>query len=1205
METRRTKGKLYLDKGRERALVAYRSRRARRIVAGVAIALVVFGLLGFLAAPPLIRAQAESRASAALGRPVTIGSLSLNPFTLNLVVEHLHVGEADGKTPFLDVDRITANASWASLFRAAPILDALDVEGPKVRLQRTAPQRFNVSDIVDRFASVPSEPDEGPARFAISNIAIHGGQVDFDDRVLDATHRLDHIELGIPFVASLPSATDIYVRPLLAMNVDGSPLRVEGQTKPFANSRESLVSFHLDHLDLPRYLGFVPTPLPVSVPSGKLSGLLDLRFTMTDAQPRVVLSGRLIVDDLKVTEKNGSPLLALAHGDAALTAIEPLTSRYRLGTVALDRFGLRYARLPGGRSNFDALSSGPSDPAPADAKPTDVRIDALVLRDATIDYADLAAPSPAHLLLDGVRGTMRGVSTVAAPAATLDLAASMAGGHVATKGTLDLAASRYTGHLSLANVSLATLVALAPLPLDADIAGGTLGADGELSLDWHEAAVVRIARTKANVDAFRLVPRHERAAPVTWKSMKASIALVDLATSEARLDSLTLDGLALDLRRLTDGSLDIAGMLKTTPGPATSSSTSPGWRWSIAHVGLGDGAVTLRDAKAQGRRNAIELKAGAFAVDGLSSDMKQPVAVDLKGSLGKGTFAVTGKVKPQPLDAQLVVKARQLNVAPLQSLVTVPLNVRIASGLLSLDGRVRYIDRGNAPARLAYRSQATFGRVRVLDKVTDADFLRWNALSATDMAIRLGEDAPHVAIGGIAMDDFYARVIVNANGRLNLQDVVANPEAPGAVSVTEARAAPAATPTPASASAADTATTPPVAEGPAADIRIGQVTLTKGHLNYTDNFIKPNYTADVTQLTGKIGAFGTTGGAPPAELTLEGQLDDNAPVDIRGTINPLTPVAFLDVTAKAEGIQLANLSPYSGKYAGYPITKGRLNVDVHYLLDQRKLTADNHIFIDQLTFGDRIEGPGVSHLPVKLAVALLKDSEGRIDVRIPVSGSLDDPQFSVGGLVWRAIGNLIVKAVTSPFRLLASIGGGGGRADLGYVEFAPGSAVLDGTGQAKLADIAKVLAEKPSISLDIVGRVDPAKDETGLRTVMVDDLIHQEEVNAGDDDDTPPTDKEREKYLERAYRHASFPKPKNMIGLSKSLPPDEMRALMETNMPVDADALRHLAERRANAVRQWFQGKVDDKRVFVVAPKADAKGIDDGGKTTRVDFGLH
>jgi uncharacterized protein involved in outer membrane biogenesis len=1194
METRGIKGKVYLDKGRERALVLYRSRRARRIVAATAIALVVFGLLGFLAAPPLIRSQMESRASAALGRPVTVDAVSFNPFTLKLAIEGLHVREADGKAPFVDVDRLVANASWASLFRAAPILDALELDKPTIRLQRTAPQRFNVSDIVERFASEPTEPGEGPPRFALTNIAIHGGQVDFDDRVLDATHRVDHIELGLPFIANLPSATDIYVRPLLAMNVDGSPLRVEGQSKPFADSRESLVTFRLDHLDLPRYLGFVPAPLPVAMPGGKLSGLLDLRFAMTDSQPRVILSGRLAVDDLKVTDKSGGPLLELGHGDAELTALEPLTSRYRLGTVALDRLGVRYARLPGGRSNVDALTGGPSEPEPADTRPTDVRIDTLVLKDSRIDYADLAAPSPAQLLLEGVHGEIRGLSTVAAPAANLVLGARMAGGNVATKGKLDLPASRYTGTLSLAEVSLPALVPLAPPPIDADIAAGNLGANGELALDWHDAATVRVTNAKANVDGFRLVPRHDKAAPVTWTSMKAAVALFDLANSEARLDSLLLDGLSLDLRRLADGNLDLSRIVRSSPA-SSAATTSPSWRWSIGHVGLGDGRVTLRDAKAGARREGIDLQATAFAVDGLSDDMKKPVKLDLEGALGKGAFSVTGTLRPQPLDAQLSVTARQLNVAPLQSLVTVPLNVRIASGLLSMKGQVRYTDRGSAPARIAYRGDATLGRVRVLDKVTDADFLRWSSLSASGMTIRIGEETPHVDIRGLAMDDFYARVIVNANGRLNLQDVVAGPEAPAAVSVTEVRTAPA---------PAARDTTPPPA-GPPADIRIGQITLSRGRLNYTDNFIKPNYTAEVTQLTGKIGAFGSLGGTAPAELTLEGQLDNDAPVDIRGSINPLTPVAFLDVTAKAQGIQLANLSPYSGKYAGYPITKGRLNVDVHYLLDQRKLTADNHIFIDQLTFGDRMEGPGISHLPVKLAVALLKDSEGRIDVHVPVSGSLDDPQFSVAGLVWRAIGNLIVKAATSPFRLLASIGGHGGREDLGYVEFAPGSAVLDDAGQAKLAEIVKVLAAKPSISLDIVGRVDPAQDENGLRTVMVDDLIREEAANAGDDEGTPLADEKREKYLARAYRHASFPKPKNLLGLNKSLPPADMRSLMESNMPVNADALRHLAERRAGAVQQWLKGKVDGNRVFVVAPKTDAKGIDDGGKTTRVDFGLH
>ena len=1193
MDTRKAWRNIRWDKGRDQALTVYRSRRGRRIGFGILIAVVLFGLLGFLAAPSLIRSQIASRASTALGRPVTLGDVSLNPFTLKLTIERLHIGEADGHTAFVDVDRLTANASWASIFRAAPILDELRIEGPHVNIQRTAPQRFNFTDILERLASKPAAPDTGPARFAVSNIALHGGQIDFDDRVLNATHRIDHLELGIPFIASLPSATDIFVQPLLAMNIDGSPLKAEGQTKPFASSRESSITFNIDHLDLARYVGLAPTPLPVAVPSGKLTGVLALNFVMAEDHPSIRLNGRLALDELKVTGKDGSALLELGHGDANLTVLEPLTSRYRLGAITLEKASVRYARLPGGKSNFDALTAGgPPDPK---AAPMDVRIDNLTLKDSHIEYADLGAPSPAHLNLDHLQGSLRGLSTVKAPPATMDLTAQMADGSVSTQGKLDLAAGNYAGKLVLKEVSLAALMPLAPPLLNADITGGKVGADGTLALDWHEAVKLRITDTQAKLDGFTLVPRGGHASPVTWTSLTAKIALADVATSEARVDELLLGGLALDVKRLANGNLDLASVMP--PSATAAHPAGAGWHWSVAHLGLNDGKVTLRDAKAPGKRNTVTLAATAFSVDGLSDDLRKPLKLDLKGSLGEGAFAVVGTVRPEPLDADLKIQTTRIDVAPLQSLVTVPLNVNVGSGLLSLDGQVRYTAQKDT-ARIGYRGKATLGRVRVLDKVTNDDFLRWTSLSASNMVVALGDGAPRVAIGGLALDDFYARVIINATGRLNLQDVVASPEAPGAVSVTQAQDNPAPKAAPAAAPA-----TVPAASGPEADIRIGQITLTRGQLNYTDNFIKPNYTADITQLTGKIGAFGTTGGAPPAELTLQGQLDSNAPVDIQGTINPLAPVAFLDITAKAEGIQLTNLSPYSGKYAGYPITRGRLNVDVHYTLDQRKLSADNHIFIDQLTFGDRIEGPGISHLPVKLAVALLKDSQGRIDVHVPVSGSLDDPHFSIGGLVWRAIGNLIVKAVTSPFRLLASIGGG--REDLGYVEFAPGSDVLDAAAQDKLGQIVKVLGDKPSISLDIIGRIDTSKDEAGLRKVMVDDLIHKEQVSAKGDDTTAPTAEEQDKYLERAYRHADFPKPKNVIGLTKSQPPDEMRTLMETNMPVDADALRHLAERRANAVRQWLQGKVDDKRVFVVAPKLDPTGIDDGGKTTRVDFGLH
>ncbi|EGD04843.1 hypothetical protein B1M_09417, partial [Burkholderia sp. TJI49] len=392
-------------------------------------------------------------------------------------------------------------------------------------------------------------------------------------------------------------------------------------------------------------------------------------------------------------------------------------------------------------------------------------------------------------------------------------------------------------------------------------------------------------------------------------------------------------------------------------------------------------------------------------------------------------------------------------------------------------------------------------------------------------------------------------------------------------------------------------------------MHFGQLVLQNGRVTYTDNFIKPNYTANLVAIKGTVGAFGTDS-TTSAPVDVAANLAGNGPISIKGSVNPLIDKPALDLTATAHDIELTNLTPYSAKYAGYPITKGKLNVDLHYELANDQLKANNHIFIDQLTFGDHVENDTATKLPVKLAISLLKNTRGEIDVNLPVSGSLSNPEFSVGGLIWHAVLNLIAKAVTSPFTLLANAFGGGGE-DLGYVEFAPGSYELDDAQQKKLDTVVKMLTEKPSIRLDLIGRVDPAKDTPGLRDAYVDRLVRQQKLKdvVGQGESIDPMSVKVEpaeygKYLTRAYKAADFKKPRNLIGLQKTLPDADMKKALADHAPADDNALRALAQQRAQAVRQYLEGKIDARRVFVVAPKLDAKGIQDKGATTRVDFGL-
>jgi hypothetical protein len=341
-------------------------------------------------------------------------------------------------------------------------------------------------------------------------------------------------------------------------------------------------------------------------------------------------------------------------------------------------------------------------------------------------------------------------------------------------------------------------------------------------------------------------------------------------------------------------------------------------------------------------------------------------------------------------------------------------------------------------------------------------------------------------------------------------------------------------------------------------------------------------------------------------------VENIAPIEIVGQVNPLAKDLFLDIKASARDIELSPLTPYSAKYAGYGIERGKLSVKVAYKIENRKLTAQNNVYLDQLTFGEKVDSPTATKLPVLLAVALLKDRNGVIDINLPISGSLDDPQFSMGGIIIRVIVNLVVKAVTAPFALLGAIFGGG--EELAYIEFAPGLTALDAAADAKLKTLTKALNDRPGLKLDITGRVDPATDREGLKRASIDRKVRAQKMSElVRDGKAPPSVSEVKvdpaeypKYLTAAYKAESFPKPRNLIGLAKDLPVPEMEQLMLTHAQVTDEDLRRLANDRAQTVKGYLvdTAKVSPERVFIAAPKLTAEGIKDKGRPTRVDFSL-
>ncbi len=334
-------------------------------------------------------------------------------------------------------------------------------------------------------------------------------------------------------------------------------------------------------------------------------------------------------------------------------------------------------------------------------------------------------------------------------------------------------------------------------------------------------------------------------------------------------------------------------------------------------------------------------------------------------------------------------------------------------------------------------------------------------------------------------------------------------------------------------------------------------------------------------------------------------------LEIVGSVNPLAPSLFLDLKANARDIELPPTSPYTLKYLGHGIERGKLSAQLAYRLEDRRLEAQNKVVLDQLTFGERVDSPTATNLPVLFAVALLKDRNGVIDIDMPVGGSLDDPQFSIGGLVLRMIFNLITKVVTAPFSVLAGLGGGGG--DASQVAFPAGSAVLAPEAVERLKKLAGALADRPALRLDLAGRADPQTDEPALLRQALERRVKAEKQRAlsrsGDDalalDQITLTPEEYPRLLKAAYRRAPFDKPRNAIGLVKDVPVEEMEQRLLEHLSLEQDALRTLADQRAQAVRDWLRANgVAAERLFVVAPKLDREGLGDKDSATGVDLSL-
>jgi len=1277
-------------------------QRLAPTLAKTAAGLGLLVLLAWQGLPLVLKPQVEQQASKALGRQVTVEGIAFTPWTLELEVRGLRIAKASGAgsdagshastgadtgnaaASQLSIQRLYANAELASLFKLAPVVDAVRVEHPVLSLTRREDGQLDVQDILDHLAAnaTPPEPNAPPPRLAIHNIELVDGEVTLDDATARQQHQVRALHLSIPFIHTLgqgEAVREVRVEPKLAFSLNGSPFETQASTQPFSDSLHTEATLAIRDVNLTPYLAYLPPNLPVRPTQATLGAELKVAFAQTP-QPSIKLTGHLSASNLSLTDARQQPLLQLASARIELADVRPLERVALLGDITLDAPHLSLARDAQGLLN---TASSPGKTATADTSKNNLPpapdtawtlgVAQFKLNQGRVDWRDAlvrnARQQPTQLALTDLNLQASQLHlplpTDTTQAIALDISAHIGQG---SNGGATAAATPHTTRLSgqgtvLASEAQATLELqdlglelLAPY-LQAQLKPSLSGQLGmQTKLTWKPAATagqaddITLALPQLKLSQLRLLEGKTELASL--QALDIRDASLNLRERSANLGHITLTRPNLPVQRAADGQLmfsqwlvaDSASGTGTSPAqpappgrtakpaarPTSANTTAPAWRWNLPELNIVDGQIGWRDAVPA---ETVTLQASAFklSLQGLNSGGIQPASLTTSLRLGAGSTEpgslswhgtvalgadgqspqVRGQLDARRLPAHALAPygADQLNLALLRAdasyLGSVALQTNAAGPSVQLAGDVTLED---------FRAHTTPAA-----PARPEELLNWKTLNLKGLDVKLAPaTAPQITVASGALSDFFARVIIQETGRINLQDISkqaaadAAKAAPPAVTTTVA-SGPATPATPASAA---TSAPPPAgaATALAPRIRIGPFSLVNGTVDFADRFIRPNYRANLTDLTGRLGGFssegaqatnGETAAPQMADLELRGRAEGTASLQITGKLNPLATPLALDIEGRVRDLELPPLSPYTIKYTGHGIERGKLSLDVAYtVLPNGQLTARNQLTLNQLTFGEPVAGAPAS-LPVKLATALLADRHGVIDLNLPISGSLNDPEFKLAPIVFKIIGNIIVKAITSPFSLLTGMLGGADT-DLSQVAFVPGTTRFDPASAAKLERVAKALTDKPGLTLTVVGSASLDAERNAYQRERLNAQLLAERQRSQPAAATPATattgtaadpasapaataeqltGPERVRWLTALYKRTDMPKPRNALGLAKDLEPDDMEALLLTQIAANADSMQTLATQRAVAVRDHLARlNIPLSRLFLGAP---------------------
>jgi hypothetical protein len=796
------------------------------------------------------------------------------------------------------------------------------------------------------------------------------------------------------------------------------------------------------------------------------------------------------VKDFYLTGSQGTKLVGFTRLFVDFEVSSLWHRAYTFANIDIDSPFANAVIFKDGRLNLAQLSPRPSDkPQPKSNEPIPaLRIGSFKVIQGFLSFDDRRRPSDFATLLEPINFELQNFTTGVDGGRFTFTGMSKLGERIEWHGHLAVQPIESDGEFQIAGLQAHTIWEYLEDQLNFQVNSGKIDVNATYKFALKDDVDLNVDVSKVALTDLAVRPKNSDVDWISVPQLTLSRTTLDLKPRRAHSDSLTITGVKLMTWLEPDGSVNLLKLAAApaaavpasapavvTPAVSPANGAGAAWKFELGEFALHDASISAEDRRTRPAAKVL-IAPLSIKVTGASLDLAKPVSVALDTKINDtGTLNVAGEITPQPMAANLNLKLDGIELAAIQPYIAQYTSMTLLAGRLGGDAKVRY---GAQKPTLQFSGNLSVAGLHTVDNALHQDFINWDRLDL--LALNFQHDPDRFDIDQIKAQKLYARVIIEPDESINVKRILT---APGATVV-----APSGDATPPLAATAAPAPAPPLprkgrkpaaapasasAAGPAMPMSIKKIVLQDSQANFADLSVMPNFATGIQKLEGTVLGLSSKENSR-AKIDIHGSVDEFAPVSITGEVNVLSAALYTDLAMSFRNIELSTFNPYSGKFAGYNISKGKLTTELHYKVDGRKLDAQHHIIVEQLEFGDKTESKDAVSLPVKLAVALLKDRDGVIDLNLPVTGSLDDPKFKLGPIIWKVFVNILEKAVTAPFALLGSLFGGG--PDLQFVDFQPGAAELDPVGVAKAQSIVKALDARPQLKIEIpiavVGELD-------------------------------------------------------------------------------------------------------------------------------------